>query len=440
MSNLSNYNWKDRVPNYIKIEDLSEEQRRKLIDSEVFCMIPWIHLHAWPDGRAYPCCLGKAAHPVGNFKEKTMREIWNDEPMREMRRNMLADTPCKQCGDCYEQESAGFASMRNNSNKSFGHHIDEIDQTLPDGSLPDMKLHYWDVRFSNICNLKCRSCGSIFSSRWHDDDVKLWGKPLRPRVQFAGRHEEDVWEQMQEHIPHLDQIYFAGGEPLIMEEHNRILKLLIEKGNTRVRLIYNTNLTELKFKKESVLDLWKHFPTVCVAASLDDMGDRASIIRSGTDWTQVEQNIRDLKRECPHIDFMISPTLSMMNIWNFVKFHRYMIDQGLIQAKDFNLNILQGPKDYRIDMLPMDIKLRFKKEFEDHIEYLRPIDTIQRAVGGFEGAIAFMMATDNSHLLPDFWKTVNDLDWSRSESLVDVVPELQEIEQYRPKETRVRLK
>jgi hypothetical protein len=170
------------------------------------------------------------------------------------------------------------------------------------------------------------------------------------------------------------------------------------------------------------------------------MGDRASIIRSGTDWNQVEQNIRDLKRECPHIDFMISPTLSMMNIWNFVKFHRYMIDQGFIQPKDFNLNILQGPKDYRIDMLPMDIKLRFKKEFEDHIEYLRPIDTIQRAVGGFEGAIAFMMATDNTHLLPDFWKTVNDLDWSRGERLMDVVPELQEIQQYRPKENRVPLK
>ena len=106
-------------------------------------------------------------------------------------------------------------------------------------------------------------------------------------------------------------------EPLIMEEHNRILKLLIEKGNTQVRLIYNTNLTELKYKRESVLELWKHFPSVCVAASLDDMGERAAVIRSGTDWAQVEQNIRDLKRECPHIDFMISPTLSMMNIWNF---------------------------------------------------------------------------------------------------------------------------
>ena len=431
-NNLGNYNWKDRIPSYIPIHQLNEQQKHRLMHSDTFCMLPWIHLHAWPDGRAYPCCLANAQHPVGNFKEKSMREIWNDPDMREMRLNMLEDKSCRQCSDCYEQESSGFASMRNNSNKNFGQHIDLIDQTLPDGSLPDMKLHYWDVRFSNICNLKCRSCGSIFSSRWYDDDVKLWGKPLRPRVQFAGCHEEDVWQQMQEHIPYLDQIYFAGGEPLIMEEHNRILKLLIETGNTKVKLIYNTNLTELKFKKESVIDLWKHFPSVCVAASLDDMKERAAVIRSGTDWDQVEQNIRDIKRECPHIDFMISPTLSMMNIWNFTKFHRYMVEQGFIRAQDFNLNILQGPQDYRIDMLPMDIKLRFKKEFEEHIEWLRPQDTIQRAVGGFQGAIQFMMAIDNSHLLRDFWETVNDLDWSRNESLVSVVPELKEIEHHRP--------
>jgi len=433
---LGKYNWNDRVPSYVKLEDLTEQQRHRLMDSDSFCMLPWIHLHAWPDGRAYPCCLGVAKHPVGNFKEKTMREIWNDEPMREMRRNMLEDRPCQECADCYEQEAAGFASMRNNSNKNFAQFIDSVDQTLPDGTYPDFQLHYWDVRFSNICQLKCRSCGSIFSSRWYDDDVKLWGKELRPRVSFAGRHEEDVWEQMQEHIPHLEQIYFAGGEPLIMEEHNRILKLLIDKGNTNVRLIYNTNLNDLNYKRESVLELWKHFPNVCVAASLDDMGSRAEIIRSGTNWDKVERNIRDLKRECPHIDFMISPTLSMMNIWNFTRFHRYMVESGFIEAKDFNLNILQGPRDYRIDMLPPEIKQQFKQDFEDHIAWLEPIDTIQRAVGGFRGAIEFMMATDNQHLLPEFWRTVDDLDWCRNEQLIDVVPELQAIVHYRPELTR----
>ena len=219
--------------------------------------------------------------------------------------------------------------MRNNMNKNFGHYINLVDNTLEDGTVPDMVLYYWDVRFSNICNLKCRSCGGIFSSRWYDDDVRLnWNKPLRPRVMFAGRTEEDIWTQMEPHIEHMEQIYFAGGEPLIMEEHTRILQKLIATGNTGVRLIYNTNLTELRYKKQSVLDLWRHFKSVCVAASLDESHDRAAVIRSGTDWAAVEQNIRDLKAQCPHIDFMISPTLSVMNIWRFVEFHRYMVEIG----------------------------------------------------------------------------------------------------------------
>lgn len=435
---VKDYNWKDREPVFIKIEDLTKQQKHRLVESDHFCMIPWIHLHGWPDGRAYPCCLGEDAHPVGNLKQQSMEDIWNGEDLREMRRNMLEDKPCRQCTRCYEQESAGFSSMRNNSNKHFGQHIAEVDQTRPDGSMPEMKLRYWDVRFSNICNLKCRSCGSIFSSRWYDDDVKLNnGKPLRPRVQFAGRHEMDIWEQMESQIPNLEQIYFAGGEPLIMEEHNRILKKLIEAGNTKVRLIYNTNLTELKFKRESVIDLWKQFPSVCVAASLDDMGERAAVIRSGTDWAQVEQNIRDIKRECPHIDFMISPTLSVMNIWNFVNFHRYMVDQGFIRPGDFNLNILQSPQEYRIDILPMDIKQEFKKQFEEHISWLAPQDPLQRATGGFEAAIKFMMSQDRSDLLGEFWETASDLDWSRNERIINAVPELSRILSYKPSHTRV---
>lgn len=435
--NKHTYNWKDRIPTSIALEDLNQQQKHQLIDSANFCMLPWIHLHAWPDGKAFPCCLANAKYPAGDLKLQSMRQVWNSDDMREMRVNMMQDRPCRQCTSCYEQESAGFSSMRNNSNKNFGHHVGLVDNTLPDGTLSDMRIHYWDVRFSNICNLKCRSCGSIFSSRWYDDDVKLWGKELRPRVQFAGKHENDIWEQMQEHIPYLDQIYFAGGEPLIMEEHNRILKLLIASGNTKVRLIYNTNLTELRYKKESVLELWKHFPKVCVAASLDDMGDRAAIIRSGTRWTEVEQNIRDLKRECPHIDFMISPTLSVMNIWNFVPFHRYMIDQGFIRPGDFNLNILQSPQEYRIDILPLEIKKQFETEFLQHIEWLKPQDQLQRATGGFEAAIKFMMAQDKSELLPEFWETASDLDWSRNERIINAVPELARILQYKPAHTRV---
>jgi hypothetical protein len=114
-----------------------------------------------------------------------------------------------------------------------------------------------------------------------------------------------------------------------------------------------------------------------------------------------------------------------------------MIDSGFIEPKDFNLNILQGPECYRIDLLPTEIKLEFKKQFEEHIEWLRSRDTLHRATGGFEGAIKFMMETDNSHLLPKFWYAVTDLDWSRKESLMSVVPELTRLIEYKPADTRI---
>jgi hypothetical protein len=115
----------------------------------------------------------------------------------------------------------------------------------------------------------------------------------------------------------------------------------------------------------------------------------------------------------------------MMNIWNFTKFHRYMVKSGFIRAQDFNLNILQGPQEYRIDMLPADIKQQFKQDFEAHIRWLEPRDGIQRATGGFRGAIEFMTATDNTHLIDTFWRKTHELDAIRKEQILDVIPELE---------------
>ena len=427
----NNYNWNDRTPHHIKIEHLTPDEKHKLIDSDVFCILPWVHLSLEPSGTVLPCCIGKSS--IGNSKNNSLNEIWNDTPMLDLRKAMLEDRQSVGCKDCYERESAGFTSLRNGCNKTYGHHVKKVNRTSSDGSFPNMKLIYWDVRFSNICNLKCRYCSINYSSRWYDDGLKLefFPKVGVNRVQFAGRHDEDIWEQMKEHLPYVEHIYFAGGEPLIMEEHNRILRLLIDIDNTKVHLTYATNLTELKFKNESVLDLWKHFPKVGVTASLDDMSDRIALIRSGTDWARVEQNIKDLKRECPHVDLMIGPTITAMNIWNICKFHRYMVDQNLVEPEDFNLNLLQAPDYYRVDILPMDIKLKLKQELEQHLEWLRPLDSLQRATVQFESVINFMMATDNSALLSKFWAMPDSLDHIRSESLLEAVPELKLIEQYR---------
>jgi len=243
-------------------------------------------------------------------------------------------------------------------------------------------------------------------------------------LNYAGRTETDMWEQLVPHLDYVEQIYFAGGEPLMMKEHYNILDELERRGRFDVRLIYNTNFTHTKLKDRTVFDYWKRFKSVAVGASLDAMGPRAEYIRKGTDWDAVERNRMQMLETCPNVDFYISPTLSIMNALHLPEFHRAWVKQGFIRAQDLNVNILQDPAHLRIDIAPIKYKQRVRVAYDEHLEWLRPLDPLNRATVGFESAITFMMATDNTQLIDSFWRKTYDLDSIRKESLLDAIPEL----------------
>ena len=425
------YDYNARAPYFAEREQLTDEQWQRLTESKTFCMLPWMHMHAFPDGRAYPCCLSDYWHPVGDLRKNTMAEVWNQDKYKTMRVNMLADKPCVECTKCYEQESHGAFSMRNDSNRNYGHHIGEVDATLADGTNPDFKIRYWDVRFSNLCNFSCRSCGPIFSSNWYNDHVKLYNRKPdvlgreMARVEYTTGDEDDMIAQMMPHIPYLEQVYFAGGEPLIMKEHYFMLEKLIEAGKTDIRLQYNTNFSELHFKDKHVLEYWKHFKNISVGASLDAMGERAELMRKGTDWAQAVDNRRRMMAEVPHVDFYVSATVSSMNVLHVLDFHRYWAEQGLIAAKDFNVNICQSPEWYRADIFPQEFKDSvIKPAYQAHIAWLEPQDSLQRATNGFKSMLSFIMGNDASERFPQFVAETAKLDGIRNEDFWTVFPEL----------------
>jgi organic radical activating enzyme len=405
----------------VRTTELSEREQFLLTESKTFCIYPWIHLHAYPTGEAYPCCHAEmAVGQVGNCRNNTLEQIWTDTPMQQLRQDMLTETPNVACGRCYEQEANGFFSGRKSANKHHGHQIKKLDEN-------PFEMTYWDIRFSNLCNLKCRSCGHIFSSQWYQDQAKLAGgdwKEQNSVLNYAGRTETDMWEQLEPHLDYVEQIYFAGGEPLLMEEHYRILEELVRRKRFDVRLIYNTNFTHTELRGRSVFEYWRQFDSVAVGASLDDSGARGEYIRKGTDWVVVEQNRRDMLQICPEVDFYISPTLSIMNAWHLPDFHRDWTERGLIRAQDLNVNILQDPAHYRIDIAPAEYKEQLLTKFTDHINWLKHQDPLQRATVGFESAVKFMMATDNTHLLDTFWRKTYELDDIRKENILTVIPEL----------------
>jgi organic radical activating enzyme len=320
--------------------------------------------------------------------------------MKKIRKSMLIEKPVDECEKCYEQERNGFFSMRNSANKSFGHHIGDVDKTSADGHHPEFKIRYWDIRFSNICNFRCRYCGPNFSSNWWEDKAALYGKDSIGHAKFlyAGKDKDDIWNQMVEHIPHLEQIYFAGGEPLIMDEHYRLLNELLSKGMTNVRLIYNTNFSELTFKKTDVLELWKQFDSVSIGASLLEV--------------------------CPEVDFYISATVNVFNVLHIPDFHKDWVSKNLIKAQDFNVNILQGPQYYRCDILPANIKEQATNKLLDTIQWLEDKDHLTRATNGYHGIINFMNALDNSRNISEFLRVTDQLDKLRGEDFTLIFPEL----------------
>jgi len=405
----------------VKPTELTQREQFLLQDSKTFCIYPWIHLHAYPTGEAYPCCHAEmGVGQVGNCRKNTLAEIWQDKPMQSLRADMLSETPNAACGRCYEQEESGFFSGRKSANKHHGHQVKKLEAT-------PFEMTYWDIRFSNLCNLKCRSCGHIFSSQWYQDQARLAGGDWKERntvLNYAGRTETDMWTQLEPHLDYVEQIYFAGGEPLLMEEHYRILDELVRRKRFDVRLIYNTNFTHTDLKGRSVFEYWKQFNSVAVGASLDDRGARAEYIRKGTNWSTVELNRAEMMRVCPDVDFYISPTLSIMNAWSLPDFHRSWVQRGLIRAQDLNVNILQDPAHYRIDIATSEYKAELTAKWREHISWLQPQDHLGRATQGFESAITFMNATDNTQLLDTFWRKTHELDAIRNESCLDVIPEL----------------
>ena len=417
------YDYGAKEPEKLKIKDMTSRQKELLIESDTFCMLPWMHLHAYPDGRAYPCCFASDRYPVGDLNQNSMAEVFNNDKMKKMRVNMLSGQKCKECAKCYDQEESGFFSLRLSSNKHFGHNIPLVDSTKPDGTT-DFVMKYWDIRFSNICNFACRSCGTWFSSNWYEDHIKINGSPPgHAKIIKVGRHADDMWEQVLENIDFAEQFYFAGGEPLIMEEHYRILKELDRRKAYHVRLIYNTNFSKLKFKDMDVLELWNKFDSVSIGASLDAEGPRAELMRTGTKWDQTIANRKRMLQVCPQVDFYISPTVSIHNALHVVDFHKNWVDQGFIKPQDFNFNLLQMPTWQRMDILPIEFKEQIKEKYTKHIEWLKPYDNLTRASKGFESALDWIFKKDNSRHLKWFFERTKKYDEVRKEKFTDVFPE-----------------
>jgi len=310
-----------------------------------------VHLHAWPDGKAFPCCLSDPTKPVGNLNQTKIIDIVNGDAYRQIKRKMLAGEPVDTCYKCYEQEAVGMTSMRVNS---FKYHPTDFS---------DFKLKYLDIRFSNVCNLACVSCGPTFSSKWHNDWIKLGRSSGHARIVSL-----DIMEQLKtDYLDDVENVTFAGGEPLVTNQHYEILEYFIEKKK-QVNISYITNLTNLDYQKRNVLDLWKKFDRISMLVSIDNVWDRFDYIRWGASWKQILENLSRVRTECPHIDIKITPSISILNILDLDKLERAI--HTFTGIHSYQYNVISYPENLKAELLPQAHKAEVARMTDHHRDWL----------------------------------------------------------------------
>jgi len=388
--------------------------------------MPWVHMHMWPAGYTYPCCMADPDLPIGNTQNQSLQDIWNGPEMRELRMNMLQDKKSDICRRCYELEDSGVWTLRKSANENFKNHKVKVEETSDDGSAGNVNLAYMDIRFSNLCNLKCRSCGPQFSSSWFEDHKQLYGKLNHEKILKVRDDMLNFMDELEPLLDSVERVYWAGGEPLIVEEHYRILDKWIEMGKHDVVMDYTTNFTQMRFKKKSIFEYWNAFDDVRVAASLDANHARGEYLRKNMDWAQVVQNRRDMIEQCPHVYFEITPTVSAYNVLNLPDFHKEWIEEGLLQPRAVRINILLDPSYMRLQILKPHMKDAVRKRYDEHIDYLKQFDDVDSVINDYKNVLNFL-DNDRTDEIEMFKFKTNRIDRLRDENVFNVFPELEDL-------------
>lgn len=327
-----------------------------------FCMLPFTSMEVTPMGTYRPCCLYADVIPGISVQQgHTITDAQRSQHMVDLRKAFLSGEQPDGCRACWNEETVpGRMSKRR---ASFVKMKDiRIDYT-EDGIAPI----FLDLKLGNICNLKCRICGSWSSSKWAQEEIDLAnGRNDLARQQLNDgqwpRKHSDWWKALEDALPHIRYLEFTGGEPFLINEHFNLLQMLVDEGHSEnIDIHYNTNGTIWPERGEA---LWRKFKRVEIAFSIDDTGDRFEYQRYGSDWNKVQGVIaeaREASLRYDNLHLQICTTFNIQNAYYWPETEEWIINQGI---RDIHFNILQEPAMFNLRNMPDDIKYIFAQRMQ----------------------------------------------------------------------------
>ena len=406
-----------------------------------FCTAPWVHIHNWPDGQVFPCRSSlREYESLGNLYESSLEEIWNSEVMRQFRKDLQEDKPRPDmCGRCYESELIGNKSLRQYCNESF---MEQYKEQAKHEIVPP-RLYYWDFRFDNTCNQSCRGCGPTLSSAWVDDAYQMTGVKFNGNaIKFVKFNKDNLNKTLiQEQVPYVTEINFAGGESTITQDHYYILSQLLENNRTDVKLTYTTNLSTTSYKDMDFLEVWPKFKEVVIHISLDDVEQRGEYWRNGLEWDKFLINVKrvkELSEKHPNIKMAYSITVFTFNIHRMDSIVEYMQNNDLLNN---NVKLIVNSsvcfaEHHDVSTLTEEFKQYAQRHVERAVELLNEhpnksdmeavVNKLKLLKCDYHKASKRHVSVEHESLREFAAKHYAQLDIIRKQSLKEVAPELYE--------------
>jgi MoaA/NifB/PqqE/SkfB family radical SAM enzyme len=387
-------------------------------------MLPWISLETSPIGTARPCCLAHDEITDENgvkydLTNHDLATVYKSKYMQTLRQQFRAGEKPATCNRCWDEEAAGRDSKRIHSRVRLKELYSSVDFQ---SDTPD-QLWFVDLKLGNICNLKCRICGSWSSSKWADEELKYMPEVNKKEHQayiwlkqgaWPRNQDTNFWNNLRELLPNIKYIEFTGGEPWLIKEHFDLLEFAVAQGYSKtIDIHYNTNGTV--FPDETWM--WQHFGRVDIAFSIDNVGARFEYERYGAHWGTVVAHIdtiHNLLKSWPNITTQLCFTVNIQNV--------YYLDELLAWAdtKGFGniyFNMLHSPDHMSVQrMTPAAKELvlnKLKTVFWTSAFYQKEINNVINFIElgpGSDGA--------------EFLEKMQRTDAYRKENFMDTHPEI----------------
>jgi len=403
-----------------------------------FCMLPWVHVAVNPNGDVIPCCVSTATvnkidGTPYNLGKDNLNQIINSDGYKSIRSDMLKGKLVNGCEQCYKQEQYGI-SHRNNYN-NYWLKKESGRKKLASGTHIPETIEYIDLRFGNLCNLKCKSCSTINSSQFEKElfDIQESNPKIGNYISMTRYDDINDWyntdmfmENIKSQTDNILEMYITGGEPTIIDKNYEMLEYFIEQGKSKnIFLKLNTNMTNMQ---DTFLNMISQFKQVMFFASIDGFGTMQEYIRYPSKWEQIDKNLNKLvEKTKDNIIIKVSPVIQSTNLGLITELFEYLENFNRIHDKTVVAIypiILHGPIQLDLLYLPINYKKTCWDRIEQWLEKsckFQPADfhTTMTALKN-----KCLMEVDGEEQLNRFMEFNSMFDAHRGVSLQDVNPEL----------------